>query len=331
MEHTVQPAAADVAAAAAALRRGELVAFPTETVYGLGAHALDARAVAAVFALKGRPRFDPLIVHIADVEQLDALVEDVPEAAVRLIEQFWPGPLTLVLPKRSAVPELVTANLASVAVRLPDHPVARDLIRQAGVPVAAPSANRFGKVSPTTADHVRDSFGAACPLILDAGPCRVGVESTVVSLCDSAPRLLRPGGIPREALTAVVGPIESVERSARTGDVVAAPGMLASHYAPQVPLRLASGGALAPVQVDPPDTRPWGLLCLRRPPRVGSFAAVEELSASGDLQEAAARLFAALRRLEKQPLAGIYALPLAEHGLGAAIMDRLRRAAAESH
>jgi len=316
--------------AAAVIRRGELVVFPTETVYGLGANAFDARAVAGVFALKGRPRFDPLIVHLADVAQLADLAAVIPADAWRLAEEFWPGPLTLVLPKRSCVPDLVTADLPTVAVRLPDHPVARQLIRAAGVPLAAPSANRFGRVSPTTAQHVRDSFGDQTPLVLDAGPCRVGIESTVVSLLGERPRLLRPGGIPREAIERLAGPIAVAAAPHAPGPQgAAAPGMLSSHYAPQAPLRLAPHAASPAAAVRPPDDRAWGLLCLQAPAAFEGFAAVETLAPDGDLRTAAANLFAALRRLEKQPLAGIYALPVAEEGLGAAIMDRLRRAAAD--
>ncbi|MEX0887295.1 MAG: L-threonylcarbamoyladenylate synthase, partial [Phycisphaeraceae bacterium] len=198
-----------VGEAAAALRAGRVVAFATETVYGLGANALDAGAVARVFELKGRPRFDPLIVHVADADAVRGLVTDFPEAARVLAAAFWPGPLTLVLPKQPTVPDLVTAGLGTVAVRVPAHPAAQALIREAGLPIAAPSANRFGGVSPTRAEHVRDEFAACGPAeiacIVDGGPCETGVESTVVSLAGDEPVVLRPGGVTQERIEAALG------------------------------------------------------------------------------------------------------------------------------
>ncbi len=213
-----------VAEAATALRAGLLVALPTETVYGLGANALDARAVARIFEAKGRPHFDPLIVHVPDADAVGALtqIDDLREAFARLSAAFWPGPLTLVLPRRPVVPDLVTSGLPSVAVRVPRHPVTRAVLRAAGVPVAAPSANPFGYVSPTTAAHVAD----AVDLILDGGPCAIGLESTIVSLLDDRPTLLRPGGIPRADLEAVIGPIAE---GVRVLERPLAPGQLARH------------------------------------------------------------------------------------------------------
>jgi L-threonylcarbamoyladenylate synthase len=311
--------------AAAALQTGQLVALPTETVYGLGAKGWDPIALAKIFEAKRRPFFDPLILHIADREELPALVA--PGAAdtplVRLlINRFWPGPLTLVLPKADAVPELATSGLTTVAVRMPAHPVARALIRAAGFPVAAPSANPFGRLSPTTALHVQERFTDGIAMIVDGGPCTIGVESTILSLAGERPVLLRSGGIPREELEAVIGP---VERGAITAAVPAAPGQLEGHYAPRTPLRLLRSATRAPAG---PASR-TGYLGFRTAPPEG-YARVELLSPTGDLREAAANLFAALHRLDAAGLAGIDAEPLPETGLGAAIMDRLRKAEAGS-
>ncbi|MCB9648694.1 MAG: threonylcarbamoyl-AMP synthase [Deltaproteobacteria bacterium] len=303
----------DIPRAAELLRSGGLVVFPTETVYGVGAHALDPRAAARIFEVKGRPRFDPLIVHLAGLEGIDAVVAELPEAAVRLAERFWPGPLTLVLKKTARVPDLVTAGHDTVAVRVPRHPIAQALLRAAGIPVAAPSANRFGGVSPTRAEHVT----LEVDMILDGGPCAVGVESTIVSLAGPQPILLRPGGLPLEAIEAVVGAVEvPPEDALRT----LAPGRQTRHYAPGTTLTLES---------DPkPGPGRWGLLCLQPPADPAGWAQVEVLSPTGDLTEAATHLFAALRRLDAAGLEHIVAQPVPEHGLGRAIMDRLRRAAA---
>jgi L-threonylcarbamoyladenylate synthase len=305
--------------AAELLREGKLVAFPTETVYGLGANALDETAVAKIFAAKNRPTFDPLIVHVYDVAQLNELVTDVPPVAKTLIDRFWPGPLTLVLPKRDVVPDLVTAGLPTVAVRMPDHPLALELLRLADVPVAAPSANPFGAVSPTTAEHVAEQLGDRVDFILDGGPCRVGVESTVLAL--TPPTLLRPGGVPVEEIEAIVGPV-----SIPTTTIVAdfpqpSPGMLTRHYAPRTPLEIHASVPLVPAG------ERVGLLTLQPQPESGQFAAVETLSETGDLVEAAARFFAAIRRLDALQLDRIVALSFPEYGLGRALNDRLRRAA----
>ncbi len=226
--------------AAAEIRRGGLVAFPTETVYGLGASALNATAVAGIFEVKGRPRFDPLIVHVAEPGQVTDVALSVPPLAMTLIEKFWPGPLSVVLEKQPCVPDIVTAGLSSVAIRCPAHDLARKLIEAAGVPVAAPSANRFGSVSPTTAAHVIEQFGDELPIVLDDGPCRVGVESTVVSFVDSpdgCPTLLRPGGITLEAIEDVVGKVRiRMHQESRP----TSPGQLLRHYSPTTPLVLAA-------------------------------------------------------------------------------------------
>jgi L-threonylcarbamoyladenylate synthase len=311
----------EIEQAAEQLRAGRLVAFPTETVYGLGANALDADAVAKIFELKGRPRFDPLIVHIAQRSQADGLVETIPEKADRLMQQFWPGPLSIVLDKSERIPDIVTSGLPRVALRCPAHPIARQLISAAGVPVAAPSANRFGCISPTAADHVRQQFGDAAPRILDGGPCVVGVESTVVLVDDHDVVLLRPGGVTLEELRASVG---SVDIGGSNDSKPVSPGQLSRHYAPTTPLRL--GGDRSSFS----NTARVGLLTLSAPKTEAGFAAVETLSPTGCLREAATNLFAALRRLDQQDLDVIIADPVPEQGLGLAIMDRLRRAAAKA-
>jgi len=246
--------------AAQLLRAGRLVAFPTETVYGLGANALDPDAVARIYAVKGRPPTSPLIVHVASAEMAKALVSAWPEAADLLTKRFWPGPLTLVLGKRPAIPDIVTAGLTTVGLRMPAHPVALALIRAAGVPLAAPSANRFTELSPTTADHVRRSLGDDVDLILDGGPCQVGIESTVVSVAGPQPVLFRPGGISRAELEALIGPVASArevsepEASGQDGPEVLgqedpsgahpSPGMHPRHYSPRTTLFLISDGNL---------------------------------------------------------------------------------------
>jgi L-threonylcarbamoyladenylate synthase len=315
----------DILDAADLIRQGGLVAFPTETVYGLGANALDADAVAGIFAIKQRPHFDPLIVHIAEPEQLAELARSVPPLSMKLIEAFWPGPLSLVLEKRSSVPDLVTAGLSSVAIRCPAHELARTLIRTAGVPIAAPSANRFGAISPTTAAHVIEQFGDQLPIVLDDGPCRIGVESTVVSFVDSAdgrPTLLRPGGISLEELEAIVGKLQLHTHEESNP---ASPGQLLRHYSPATPLVLATEESTAE---DIRGDNNVGLLSFQRPDDHAGFSAIEVLSEKGCLREAAVNLFAAMRRLDALGLDRIVARPVPEVELGRAIMDRLRRAAA---
>ena len=304
------------------LRDGGLVAFPTETVYGLGANAFDARAVARVFEVKARPSFDPLIVHLAEGSDLGRVVARHDARVERLAARFWPGPLTLVLPRRPELPEIVTAGLDTVGVRVPAHEAARALIRAAGTPVAAPSANPFGYVSPTTAGHVAELLGHAVDLILDGGPCGVGLESTIVSLASPEPTLLRPGGVPREELEDALG--TALPRAAPPAEHPLAPGQLERHYATQTPLRILSGPA-APV---PSTAGRVGLLAWRAAPEGGGYAAVEILAPDGRPTTAAAGLFAALRRLDAAGLDGIVAEPCPEHGLGLAIMDRLRRSSA---
>ncbi len=304
--------------AAELLRGGGVVAFPTETVYGLGADARNDGAVARIFESKGRPRFDPLIVHVSSPGMAAEVAAEIPEAARKLIDRFWPGPLTLVLPKRAEVSDLVTAGLPTVGVRMPRHPVALELIRRAGVPVAAPSANPFGRTSPTKARHVEVLRERGVDAILDGGACAVGVESTILSLAGPEPLVLRVGGLALEEIEAAIGP---VRLAPATDEVPQAPGRLLRHYAPHTKLVLVADVA---AQRGDPRT---GLITLRGHPEEATFGAVEVLSRSGDLREAAAHLFAAMRRLDARGLERILAERMPDEGLGRAINDRLRRAA----
>lgn len=312
----IRPATTDaITDAASALVEGRLVAFPTETVYGLGADATNARAVAAIFEAKGRPRFNPLISHVADVEDAARFAVLGPQARA-LADAFWPGALTLVLKKRPdcAIAELVSAGLDTVALRVPSHPVARALIRAAGRPIAAPSANRSGHVSPTTAAHVQADLGEKVTIILDDGPCMIGVESTVVDVSSSEPALLRAGGVTREALEAVVGATLAVQIVG--AERPSSPGQLASHYAPRAAVRLE---ATAP--------RPGEAFLAFGPAAPEHNGPIINLSPRGDLIEAAANLFAALRHLDASGATTIAVAPVPDTGLGEAINDRLRRAA----
>ncbi len=309
-----------IAAAAEAIRRKGTVAFPTETVYGLGADALSARAVARVFAAKERPRFDPVIVHVAEPSAVELLWTEVPPLAQELIDRFWPGPLTLVLPRRRRVPPIVTAGLPTVGVRMPAHPVALELIREAGRPIAAPSANRFGRLSPTHHEDVLDQLNGRVDVVIAGGPTPVGIESTVVSLVEDVPVVLRPGGTPLEALRECVPNL----RMAPPSGPSASPGTLARHYVPATPLLLLERGP-APAGGEPVERRACGFLAYQE--GWTGFGRVEVLSPSGDLVEAGARFFAALHRLDRAGLSAIVAEPLPEEGLGVAMMDRLRRAA----
>jgi len=308
------------------IRAGGLVAVPTETVYGLAADATSAAACRRIFSAKGRPSSDPLIVHIASLRELGLVARPNP-AALRLARRFWPGPLTIVLPKTKAVPDAATANLPSVAVRMPSHPLFRRLIRLAGVPLAAPSANPFGYVSPTTAGHVRTDLGARVRHILDGGPSRIGLESTIVDLRDPRrPALLRPGAITRGEIAAVLGvPVAKARKSATRG--LLAPGQMSRHYSPRTPVilharltrRMAAQGAAADA---------W--LFVSRPPGAGPApgrrANVFWLDARGDLRRAARRLFATLRRLDGAGFRRIHVERPAGAGLAEALSDRLVRA-----
>jgi len=314
---------AGIARAAALLREGALVAFGTETVYGLGADATNDRAVAGVFAAKGRPHFNPLICHYAEAEAAFAHVL-ANDAARALAAGCWPGPLTLVLPRAPDCPValLAGAGLETLAVRVPAHPVARAVLRAAGLPVAAPSANRSGEVSPTTARHVLDGLGGRIAAVLDSGPCPVGVESTVLDLTGARPFLLRPGGATVEAIEAIVGPVtrgipHATAEAART---LRSPGLQVSHYAPRLPVRLDAVAVVADEAL------------LAFGPALPGAGATFDLSPAGDLTEAATRLFEGLRWLDAEGarlgLRRIAAMPVRATGLGLAIADRLQRAAA---
>lgn len=312
---------AGLAEAAAILKRGGLVAFPTETVYGLGADATNAEAVAGIYAAKERPSFNPLISHLESFEaaKVQGLFD---ETAESLAEAFWPGPLTLVVPvaPTCTVSDLARAGLDSVGLRVPAHPLAHALLAATGRPVAAPSANRSGRVSPTDADHVLGDLDARIDAVLDGGASDVGVESTIVACLGGAPRLLRPGGVPREAIEAVIGrPLESGLEGGEENPL--APGMLASHYAPHAQVRL-----------DATEIRPGeAALLFGQTPLQGSEQAQAQLNLSknGDLKEAAAHLFSYLRQLDASGARTIAVAPIPETGLGEAINDRLQRAAAE--
>ena len=312
-----------VAEAARVLRAGGLVVMPTETVYGLAADAFDRSAIRRVFELKGRPSFDPLIVHVLDGAQFGRVARAVPASVQRLIDAFWPGPLTLVLPKRAALPLEVTAGLSTVAVRMPGHPVARRLLRAFGGPLAAPSANRFGRISPTTARAVRKEFGAATPPVLDAGPCHHGVESTIVRAARGGFEILRPGAITAEQIERATGRRASV-RDARPPTLhPEAPGLLKQHYAPRLPVHLlGSGWRSSPPRFGNRDA----ILAFRG--KVDGFRGiVRVLSPRGSLREAARNLYRLLRRLDESGARRIFAEEVPDRGLGRAINDRLRRAA----
>ena len=311
----LQPTAENLDRAARVLLGGGVVAIPTETVYGLAANAYDARAVARIFEIKRRPAFDPLIVHVLDEAMLAQVVAAVPPAARALIERFWPGPLTLVLRKHPAIPALVTSGLPTVAVRMPSHPVARALLERAGVPLAAPSANPFGRLSPTRAEHVARMLGRSVEYIVDGGATEFGLESTIVAI-EPVPALLRPGSIAPAEIEQITGPLV-VEQ---TGAIApSAPGRLPHHYAPATPLRLVR----EPV-VPLAERARAGFVALSH--GAEGYAQVRQLSNRGDLREAAARLFETLHELDGLGLERIDVEPLPELGLGIAIMDRLRRA-----
>jgi L-threonylcarbamoyladenylate synthase len=298
------------------LRHGELVAIPTETVYGLAANALDAKAVLKIFEVKNRPHFDPLIIHIGEAESLNRYVSSVPRWAEELSNEFWPGPLTLVLPKRDIIPDIATSGLETVGVRMPDHPLTRELLKKLDLPLAAPSANPFGYISPTSAQHVFDQLGEEIEYILDGGECRVGLESTIVGEVDGEPTVLRLGGIPVEEIERVLGHVK-VDTSSSSDP--RNPGSLEQHYSPRLQLKFID------------ETRDYDK------ERVGvlSFSTLREnmpidhqviLSREEDLEEAAVNLFAGLRKLDAMDLGMILAERFPNEGLGRAINDRLERA-----
>ena len=316
------------------LRKGEVVALPTETVYGLAADALNADAVTKIFEAKERPRFDPLIVHLPDPDWLKKIV-DLPakdrQLILKLAGTFWPGPFTIVLPRKAIIPDIVTAGLDTVAVRISAHPVFSKIVREVDRPLAAPSANRFGRISPTTAQHVQDELGGRIPLIINAGPTEHGIESTIIAIRDGKIDILRRGPITAEQLS-IFGRVDVV-----TSKKISSPGQLPKHYAPKTPLRLIDDART----FVPENNQRVALLAwktsrkgdLQIVPAVGDrrslkFVAVRQLSEKQDLREAAANLFRCLRELDQANLDFIVAEKVPDEGLGSAIMDRLRRAAA---
>ena len=317
--NVVAPTPKAISRAVELLRAGQVVGMPTETVYGLAGDGLNPAALARIFEVKQRPLFDPLIMHFADAAGAFDLAAQIPTAARELAQKFWPGPLTIVLRKTERVPDLATSGLPDVALRVPAHPVAQALLRAfGGGPIAAPSANRFGRISPTDAQAVRAELGDAVPLILDGGPCAVGLESTVILLTEPEPKLLRAGGISLEEIEAVIGP---VQHATPVDENPQAPGQLKHHYAPRKAMRLVGEVAEIPVRADV-GWLAFGAL-------TGSFPGViENISPDGVTREAAANFFRAMRKLDDDPrVTMIYATRLPARGLGSAINERLERAA----
>lgn len=320
------------------LRDGRLVAFPTETVYGLGANALNERAVRSIFEAKGRPADNPLIVHICHREQLIPLVE-MPPLAESLIDAFWPGPLTLLFPRKSSIPDIVTAGLPTVAVRMPSHPAAKAMLEVCGLPIAAPSANRSGRPSPTTAQHVYEDMNGLIPLILDGGACEVGLESTVLDLCHGDPCILRPGGITRDMLENALGkPVQlagSILRPLQPGETALSPGMRYKHYAPKGSVVLVEGEEnkvirklhslyLEAVQ----DGKNACVLCFSEHTDFLRDCNPHDLGSVNDDREIAHRLFDMLRKLDEENIEIAYSEVMSAEGIGLAVMNRLGRAAA---
>ncbi|HWF43562.1 MAG TPA: L-threonylcarbamoyladenylate synthase [Candidatus Kapabacteria bacterium] len=312
----------DIAKASALLERGLSVAIPTETVYGLAANALDENAVLQIFEIKDRPHFDPLIVHLASSDQVISYATEFPEWAEQLTERFWPGPLTIVLPKRDVIPDIVSSGLDTVALRVPSHPMTLDLLSSLEFPLAAPSANPFGYVSPTTAQHVTDQLEGKIPYILDGGECAVGLESTIVGELEGAITVLRLGGISVEEIEALVGPVE-VNISSSSNPVN--PGSLEHHYSPRTPIQL---GPIDPNRYNPNEV---GILSFQTRYQAIPPEHQVVLSTHGDVRKAAKYLFAAMRYLDSLKLKVILAEELPEIGLGRAVNDRLRRAATNTN
>lgn len=323
--------------AARLLQEGQLVAFPTETVYGLGANALDAQAVLQIFAAKGRPADNPLIAHIHDRSQLSLLCH-VPPIAQQLMDAFWPGPLTLIMPRKAGVPDAVTAGLDTVAVRMPSHPVAAALLRACDLPIAAPSANRSGKPSPTTAAHVLEDMDGRIPLILDGGSCQVGLESTVVDVCHGKPCILRPGGITQTMLEAVLGEVDvagSVLRPLQAGEAARSPGMRYRHYSPDGQVTLVEGAeadvvaALAHLYHDAHvHGHKTCVMCFTEHVPALAACCPHNIGSKDHPEEVAQRLFDTLRRLDTEGMDVIFSEVVPPEGVGLAVMNRLGRAAA---
>ena len=334
METKILPAASPDTPALAAdiIKNGGLVAIPTETVYGLGADGLNPEAVAKIFEAKGRPQDNPLILHIAEAQELEKLCHDIPEAAYTLAEKFWPGPLTMVLPAKDIVPKCTTAGLPTVAVRCPDSTVTREIIRLAGVPVAAPSANISGKPSTTTADHVYHDHQGKIPMIVDGGPCRVGVESTIVDLTESPARLLRPGGITPEQLKEVLGELtvdKAVTAQIDKDAVVKAPGMKYRHYAPQCQVLIVSGSREAAAAYINAHYVPGDrVLCFEEELALYQNCNPLAYGKEADTETLSAGLFSALRILDDPNVKTVYARCPVGGGIAYAVQNRLKKAAA---
>ena len=316
----------DIQLARQLLEQGDVVGIPTETVYGLAGNALNEDAVLTIFQVKKRPAFDPLIIHIPSIDELPKYVVDIPATAQKLAKLYWPGPLTLLLPKQAIIPDLVTSGLSTVAIRIPNHPLTLELLRSLSFPLAAPSANPFGYISPTTARHVADQLGDEVAYILDGGPCGIGIESTIIGFEDDAPVIYRLGGMAIEQIEEVVGTVKVRSHSSSNPK---APGMLSSHYAPRKPLILlpshyASDGS----RLSQEGLSDVGALVFKAP-LAGILPENQRiLSPSGNMSEAAKNLFAYLRDLDQSNVEMIYAETLPDEGLGRAINDRLRRASA---
>lgn len=328
---------ASLALASRLLQSGQLVAFPTETVYGLGANALDAQAVLGIFSAKGRPADNPLIVHIHDRSQLDGLCE-ASDTALRLMDAFWPGPLTLIMPRREAVPDAVTAHLETVAVRMPSHPVAAAMLKSCGLPIAAPSANRSGKPSPTTARHVLDDMDGRIPLILDGGACDVGLESTVVSVVGERPCILRPGGVTQAMLESVIGPVDlagSILRPLEKGEKALSPGMMYRHYSPDGQVTLIEGREADVVEAlrhlyahAVSEGHRACVMCFTEHTAALADCNPHDIGHRNDAAEVGHRLFDTLRRLDDERMDVIFSEVVPPEGVGLAVMNRLGRAAA---
>ncbi len=333
----LHPERAMIEHAAKLIQEGELVVFPTETVYGLGANALQPQAIERIFAAKGRPFSDPLIVHIADSRMLETLVGDIPPIAYTLMEAFWPGPLTLILPVGPRVPTMITAGLPTVAIRMPHHPIALALIRAAGLPIAAPSANRFMHVSPTTAQHVLADLNRRVPMILDGGPCEVGVESTVLDLCSHVPTILRPGGLSLEALRGVLPQVQlppPVHSTVNHHRLQTSPGQMPIHYSPTVPTFLFEGKPatmrtmmLTEVQRRQAQGEQVGVLVADSDVAVFEASGAQIYALGATLEHIAMHLFTGLRELEEAGVQVILCRSFEAQGLGLAIQDRLYKAA----
>mgnify|MGYP006284173845 CR=1 FL=1 len=306
----------DINKARQLLCEGETVAIPTETVYGLAAHGLDAEAIARIFQAKNRPTFDPLILHIGSIEQLETIAREIPEKAHQLAREFWPGPLTIVLKKNTVVPDLATSGMKTVGIRMPRHPMTAQLLQEIDFPLAAPSANPFGYISPTSAEHVYKQMSGRIPYILDGGTCTVGLESTIIDLSTESPKVLRKGGISVEKIEALIGPLEVLEKSSSNPR---APGMLESHYAPKIPLILGN----IPFLAEKNSYKEIRVLGFKSTYGYDGYA----LSTSGDLTEAAKNLFSTMRKLDAEKADMILAELVPDEGLGKAINDRLKRAA----